>query len=406
MKFPYGLADFYSIRKEGYFYQDRTAFIRTLEERGKQLVFLRPRRFGKSMWISTLANYYDVARANDFPMLFGDLAIGQDPTPLHNQHFILRWNFSKVAAFGEVETIIQVLYDHINAQIEAFGVRYAAWLPQPITIHPENAISSFESLLSAIAGQPYKLYLFIDEYDNFANEIAMGGARSDTERYEKMVTGDGVLKTVFKNIKAAMGEGRMDRVFVTGVSPMLLSDLTSGFNTATDISLEQQVHDLCGFTEPEVTHMTQTVGRQCDFAPEQIEQMIALMRTFYNGYTFQPSARGLLYNPTLTLYFLDKTQLDRQPPQKMLDVNLAMDKNKLEYIASRPGSEKMILKLLENNPQLAVRELCPRFRRNDLTQATTEHLAALFFYFGLATTDGRTESGTLRLRIPNLIVRN
>ena len=134
--------------------------------------------------------------------------------------------------------------------------------------------------------------------------------------------------------------------------------------------------------------------------------MIALMRTFYNGYTFQPSARGLLYNPTLTLYFLDKTQLDRQPPQKMLDVNLAMDKNKLEYIASRPGSEKMILKLLENNPQLAVRELCPRFRRNDLTQATTEHLAALFFYFGLATTDGRTESGTLRLRIPNLIVRN
>jgi hypothetical protein len=108
-------------------------------------------------------------------MLFGDRAIGQDPTPLHNQHFILRWDFSKVAAFGEVETIIQVLYDHINAQIEDFGVRYVAWLPQPITIHSTNAVSSFESLLSAIAGLPYKLYLLIDEYDNFANEIAMGG---------------------------------------------------------------------------------------------------------------------------------------------------------------------------------------------------------------------------------------
>lgn len=93
VKFPYGLADFYSIRKEGYFYQDRTAFIRTVEERGKQLVFLRPRRFGKSMWISTLANYYNVARATDFAMLFGDLAIGQNPTLLHNQHFILRWDF-------------------------------------------------------------------------------------------------------------------------------------------------------------------------------------------------------------------------------------------------------------------------------------------------------------------------
>lgn len=405
MKFPYGLADFYSVRKEGYFYQDRTAFIRTVEERGKQLVFLRPRRFGKSMWISTLANYYDVARADDFTMLFGDLAIGQDPTPLHNQHFILRWDFSKVAAFGEVETIIQVLYDHINARIEDFGVRYAAWLPQPIIIHPENAISSFESLLSAIAGQPYKLYLFIDEYDNFANEIAMGGARSDTERYEKMVTGDGVLKTVFKNIKAAMGEGRMDRVFVTGVSPMLLSDLTSGFNTATDISLEQQVHNLCGFTAPEVVQIAQQVGNDCAFSAEQTAQMIELMRIFYNGYTFQPTDKGLLYNPTLTLYFLDKVQLDREPPQKLLDVNLAMDKNKLEYIASRPGGEAVIFRLMEDKPPLAVREIYDRFRLSDLMQPTqeTEHLASLLFFFGLVTIAGRTPQGKLRLRIPNLV---
>ena len=296
-------------------------------------------------------------------------------------------------------------YGYYNAQIEGFGVRYAAWLPQPITIHPENAISSFESLLSAIAGQPYKLYLFIDEYDNFANEIAMGGARSDTERYEKMVRGDGALKTVFKNIKAAMGEGRMDRVFVTGVSPMLLSDLTSGFNTATDISLEQQVHDLCGFTEPEVILMTQAVGHQCSFTPEQIQQMITLMRTFYNGYTFQPSERGLLYNPTLTLYFLDKTQLDRKPPQKMLDVNLAMDKNKLEYIASRPAGEQMILTLMKDDGSLSVSEIYDRFSLKDLLKPKlrAESLAALLFYFGMTTLAGYDTQGRLRLRIPNLV---
>jgi hypothetical protein len=391
--------------EQGYFYQDRTSFIRTLEERGKQLVFLRPRRFGKSIWISTLANYYDVARTDDFPMLFGDLAIGQDPTPLHNQHFILRWDFSKVAAFGEAETIIQVLYDHINVQIEDFSVRYAAWLPQPITIHPTNAVSSFESLLSAIAGLPYKLYLLIDEYDNFANEIAMGGARSDAERYEKMVTGDGILKTVFKNIKAAMGEGRMDRVFVTGVSPMLLSDLTSGFNTATDISLERQVHDLCGFTEPEVVQITQQVGNECGFAPEAIGQMIALMRVFYHGYTFLPNAKGALYNPTLTLYFLDKLQLDREPPQKLLDVNLAMDRNKLEYIAGRPGGEAVILQLMEDQPPLTVREIYDRFSLSDLVQPAQEavHLASLLFYFGLVTVAGRTNTGKLWLQIPNLV---
>jgi hypothetical protein len=405
MKFPYGLADFYSIRKEGYFYQDRTRFIRTVEERGKQLVFLRPRRFGKSVWLSTLANYYDVARADDFAMLFGDLAIGQAPTPLHNQHFILRWDFSKVAAFGEVDTIVQALYDHINARIEDFGVRYTSWLQQPITIHPTNAISSFESLLSAITGQPYKLYLLIDEYDNFANEIAMGGARSDTERYEKMVTGDGVLKTVFKNVKAAMGEGRMDRVFVTGVSPMLLSDLTSGFNTATDISLERQVDDLCGFTEPEVVQMTQQVSSQCGFIPEQTEQLLELMRVFYNGYAFRPDAEEALYNPTLTLYFLDKLQLDREPPQKMLDVNLAMDKHKLEYIAGRPGGEAVILSLMEDEPPFTVREIYDRFSLTDLVQPAQEavHLAALLFYFGLTTVAGRTNQGKLRLRIPNLV---
>lgn len=160
------------------------------------------------------------------------------------------------------------------------------------------------------------------------------------------------------------------------------------------------------FWGPLYEQITQQVGQDCGFSSEQTAQMIELMRIFYKGYTFQPNDKGLLYNPTLTLYFLDKVQIDHKPPPKLLDANLAMDKNKLEYIASRPGSEKMIQKLLEDNPQLAVRELCPRFSRNDLTQATTEHLAALFFYFGLATTDGRTESGTLRLRIPNLVVRN
>lgn len=406
MKFPYGLADFYSIRKEGYFYQDRTRFIRTVEERGKQLVFLRPRRFGKSVWISTLANYYDIARADDFPMLFGDLDIGQDPTPLHNQHFISRWDFSKVAVFGEVETIIQVLYDHLNDRIHDFAVRYADWLTKPITVHPTNAISSFESLLSAIAGLPYKLYLLIDEYDNFANEIAMGGARSDAERYEKMVQGDGVLKTVFKNIKAARGEGRMDRVFVIGVSPMLLSDLTSGFNTAIDISLERQIHDLCGFTEPEVVQMAQQVGNNCNFSPEQIAQMVELMRSFYNGYTFRADGNGLLYNPTLTLYFLDKVQLDRKPPQRMLDVNLALDKNKLEYIASRPGGETVILRLMEDGSPLTVGQIHHQFSRNSLLQPDNEHFAALLFYFGLVTLGKPTESGQLSLHIPNPVTRS
>jgi hypothetical protein len=404
MKLPYGLADFYKIRQEGYFYQDRTSFIRISEERGTQLVFLRPRRFGKSLWLSTLANYYDILRAGDFAMLFGDLSIGQNPTPLHNRHFILRWDFSKVAAFGTVEEVVQNLYDMINEEIKSFEGRYRTWLPEVIEINPNNAVASFNNLLSVVHLAAHPLYLLIDEYDNFANEIAMGGARSNAERYQKMVTGDGVLKTVFKNIKAAMGEGRLDRVFVTGVSPMLLSDLTSGFNTATDISLERQMHDICGFTEAEVVEVMQQVSNQCSFTPAQTEETVQLMRSFYNGYTFLPEATAL-YNPTLSLYFLDALQRDCAPPAEMLDVNLSMDKNKLEYIAGRPGGASLIQKLLEEHPSVGVQRIVNRFSLQDLLKPklSVTSLASLLFYFGMTTVQGRNEQGQLELRIPNLV---
>lgn len=164
MKFPYGLADFYSLRKEGYFYQDRTQFIHLVEERGKQLVFLRPRRFGKSLWLSTLANYYDLARADDFPMLFGDLAIGQNPTPLHNQHLILRWDFSKVAVFEDVELIVQRLYNIINEEIRGFENRYHTLLPKAIEINPDDAVASFNNLLNTVQLSQHPLYLLIIEF--------------------------------------------------------------------------------------------------------------------------------------------------------------------------------------------------------------------------------------------------
>jgi hypothetical protein len=405
MKLPYGLADFYKIRKEGYFYQDRTHFIRVVEERGTQLVFLRPRRFGKSLWLSMLANYYDILRAADFAMLFGNLVIGQNPTPLHNRHFILRWDFSKVAAFGTVEEVVQHLYNIINEEIKGFENRYRGWLPHPIEINPADAVASFNNLLSVVQQAAHPLYLLIDEYDNFANEIAMGGARSNAERYQKMVTGDGVLKTVFKNVKAAMGEGRLDRVFVTGVSPMLLSDLTSGFNTATDISLERQMHDLCGFTEAEVVALTQQISDQCGFTTAQTEQTVQLMRSFYNGYTFLPEATAALYNPTLSLYFLDALQRDCAPPAEMLDVNLSMDKNKLEYIAGRPGGAGLIQKLLEEQPSVGVQRIVNRFSLQDLLKPklSITSLASLLFYFGMTTVQGRNEQGQLQLRIPNLV---
>ena len=142
MKFPYGISDFYKLITEDYFYVDRTDRIRLVEEAGPQLLFLRPRRFGKSLWLSTLENYYDVRRAADFERVFGPLAIGQNPTALHNRYLMMKWDFSLVQAHGDAQTIERALYDHINVQIKIFGERYHDILNTEITINPENAVAS------------------------------------------------------------------------------------------------------------------------------------------------------------------------------------------------------------------------------------------------------------------------
>ena len=235
MHFPYGLADFWSIRNEGYFYVDRTDRIPLIEEAGKQLLFLRPRRFGKSLWLSMLENYYDLARAEDFERLFGGLKIGQNPTPLHNRYFILKLNFSTVSASGDHAAIRRALHQNVNDEIGGFNQRYQDYLPQPVILHEENALSSLRRLLTVISETPYRLYVLIDEYDNFANEVMISPLHG-TNRYEELVEGEGVIKTFFKALKdGAEGRG-IDRVFLTGVSPVVLSDMTSGYNVTTDLS--------------------------------------------------------------------------------------------------------------------------------------------------------------------------
>ena len=168
MRFPYGIADFRALIGEGYFYVDRIDRIPLIENAGKQLLFLRPRRFGKSLWLSTLENYYDLARADDFERLFGPLKIGQNSTPLHNRHFVLRWDFSVVDPSGDHAAIRRALFNHLNVRIEDVVVRYAQFLGDRVRIDPDDGIASFQSLLSAISHTPHKLYLLIDEYDNFA----------------------------------------------------------------------------------------------------------------------------------------------------------------------------------------------------------------------------------------------
>lgn len=411
MKFPYGIADFEVVSSEGYEYVDRTHYLPLLEDAGRQLLFLRPRRFGKSLLLSMLENYYDLRRADRFATLFGRLAIGQNPTPLHNRFFVMKWDFSAVSPNGDAETVKANLFDYLNGVIDKFGDSYKDILSRPITIHADNALASFQSLLSAVNQTSHKLYLLIDEYDNFANEIMVSQHYPQQDaRYAALLMGEGVLKSLFKNIKAAAAGGGVDRVFITGVAPIVMSDMSSGYNVATNIYLDERFNALCGFTDAEIATFVQGLAQVCQRPAGFADETRVLMQDFYNGYRFcqEPQQDGV-YNPTLALYFLQRVQQGCEYPRQMLDSNLAMDRNKLSYIADLPEGERLIMTALSQQEEIVIQTLQDRFGVHDILQARKDpdFMASLLYYFGVLTFSPEANAfGESCLQIPNRVIRS
>jgi len=410
MKFPYGICDFYKIITNDCYYADRTDRIPMIEDAGEHLLFLRPRRFGKSLLLSMLENYYDAAKADEFEKLFGHLAIGKNPTKRHNRYFVMKWDFSAVDPQGNTEQIRQALHDHINGCIQRFRKYYSDFLTDAIEINRSNATASFQSLLTAIEGLPYPLYLLIDEYDNFANEVMMGShARDQKQKYEDLLYGEGLLRTVFKAVKSASAGRGLDRVFITGISPVVLSDITSGYNIAKNIYLKPKFDDLCGFRESEIRDALLKIASECGLPVRQADETICMMRTFYNGYCFAYDRSTPVYNPTLSLYFMEYFQETCQYPQQMLDSNLAMDRGKISYISRLPeGGQIIISALNDEDASLSVRNLADRFGVEEMLNAPKDNIfmASLLYYFGVLTFSSRkTEFGDSVLKIPNLVIR-
>ncbi len=407
MKFPYGISDFYKISSNDYFYIDRTDKLYFIEQGGDHLLFLRPRRFGKSLLLSMLENYYDLAKADEFAALFGHLAIGKNPTPKHNQYFILNWDFSVISPVGKPEEIKQNLYDHINGRIENCAVLYGNWLPSKVNINTNNALESLQSLLTAVQQTPYKLYLLIDEYDNIANEIMMLGQENSEERYKSLLYGEGIFKTIFKTLKSLSSGRGLDKVFICGVSPVMMTDVTSGYNIARDIYLESELNDLCGFHEAEIKSTLEQISSECDLPNDKADEALTMMKQFYNGYAFSYEQKPTIYNPTLALYFMDHFQKHCDYPRDLLDSNLAMDRNKIQYIAQLPKGKSFIQDVLNKESPMIVEKLSRRFGLQDMI---TEHkdrafMGSLLYYLGVLTMQGNVETGDLQLIIPNLVVR-
>jgi len=401
LKFPYGFSDFNLIRTENYFYVDRTSHIPLIETAGHQLLFLRPRRFGKSLLLSMLENYYDVEKADEFNKLFGDLAIGKNPTPLHNKYLIMKWDFSNINPKGEAQEIEMRLYHYINRSIKNFAYKYQSLLPINIQIDPEDAIDSFLSMLNAVLQTPYRLYLFIDEYDNFANEVMMGKGEINPERYKALTSADSSLKAIFKTVKSASGGLGLERVFITGASPILMSDMTTAYNVAENIYLMPEFNDLCGFKETELKAVLNKIS------PEHEKEALIVMKAFYNAYNFSDMNDELIYNPTLVLYFLKYLQQNRQFPQQMLDDNLSMDLNKLTYLSRLPNGRAILWQALNGTPALIISWLANRFGIDQMlkTSQSNRFIISILYYLGVLTLDGKTELRQLRFKIPNLVVR-
>jgi hypothetical protein len=409
MKFPYGISDFKSIICEDYFYCDRTDKIPLLENTKSQL-FIRPRRFGKSLVLSMLENYYDVAKKDEFEAIFGGLKVGKNPTALRNSYFILKFDFSCVDPTGSAEDVKKALFNHINARINDFYKIYnykGVNLPT-IEIDREDALYSIDSLITSVRMTPYPVYLLIDEYDNFANTVMMGVQRSSEGRYEALVHEEGPLRTFFKAIKSATSGSMFDRVFITGVSPVVISDITSGYNIAKNVYFEPEYNDLCGFRQAELEDVIKKIVDECGLEKEKIQEAVDMMQTYYNGYTFSYSADESVYNPTLSIYFLEQFEKSCQYPREMLDDNLAVDESKLEYIAQIPRGSDLLMSLMENDQQVVASRISKRFGiREMLTDKSRDKafLVSFLYYFGVLTIAGDTEDLKVILKVPNLVMQ-
>ncbi len=416
MKFPYANCDFADIRKRGYFYVDKTPLIPHIESTNENhLLFLRPRRFGKSTLISTLENYYDINLADKFDELFEGLWIYKNPTPRKNKYLVLTLDFSPVDTTRTNEHTCTSFAHQVKAAVHSFVARYVKLVPGLLFLKDvllsksDDTAAIMTSVLTILEDANQQMYLLIDEYDHFGNRLLSDG-KDDV--YKELVRATGFVRSFYAALKAFTRKSTIARTFITGVSPIMLDDLSSGFNIISHISQDKAFNALTGFTRADVERaVDMLLAEKPHLAKDprigDRDVLLKVLEEHYNGYRFSLDATEKMYNSTLVLHFLRKLDANDRYPEKMLDLNVRTDYGRLYQIA-KSTSEKdsdtrdLLEEILTNESVTA--ELVEQFgTRFHLGRA---QLASLFYYMGMLTlADDAPFSNLSKLVIPNRVMR-
>ena len=403
-RIPYGMMNFVDVRERDCYFVDKTSFIPALEASNMFFFFIRPRRFGKSLTLTMLQHYYDVLDRDNFEKWYGGLYIGQHPTPERNSYLVISLDFAEVLA--DINNYSSSLDAYCNTEFRSFCRRYAEYLPDGTMeelCQKEGAVEQLSFLHKRCGEAGLQIYLFIDEYDHFTNKIL---AEPDClNDYRSETHGTGYLRSFFDAVKAGT-KTAIKRVFVTGVSPVTMDDLTSGFNIGTNYSLSPEFNELVGFTEVDVRAMLEYYATTCEFH-HTTDQLIEIMKPWYDNYCFAEESYGrtTMYNSNMVLYFVDNyIRNGGEVPDNMLEENIRVDYNKLRMLIRKDkefANDAFIIQTIVQQGYITG-ELKTGFPAEQLNHP--DNFISLLYYFGMLTIDGMKE-GNVKLSIPNQVVR-
>lgn len=397
---PYGVADFATVIEQNLYYVDKTMFIPELEKQPRNLFFIRPRRFGKSIFLSMLYSYYDCTQSHKFQSLFGNLWIGQHPTPLQGKYQVLFLDFSQIT--GNIDKLETKFNSYLSINLDAFVRQYSEYYQAEMEeiLAQEDFEEKMELIFKAAKAHQYHLYLIIDEYDNFTNVIL--NERGENV-YHAITHADGFYRDVFKKFK-----GNFERIFMMGVSPVTLDDVTSGFNIGWNISIKPEFDEMLGFSTTDVVEMF-TYYKEHGSIPvdSDIDAIVNDMKPWYDNYCFAEEAlkkKTRMFNCDMVLYYLRNYMDNGCSPRQMIDPNTRTDYGKMKKLLQfdkLDGERKGIIRKIAEEEQI-VTQLYESFSVYQIPKA--EIFPSLLFYYGMLTIKG-TRGSKLILGIPNNNVR-